>query len=219
LREIKPEVVEEGGNYYLEGGTRLRRNPQLTDVAAANSQFARDGRLVKFTNGTSVAAPKVAHLAGLIEREIPNASVDLIRALIVNSARWPDQLANTEDTLRILGYCVPEPDRALRPGGSRCLITIEERIPIGTAHYFRIPFPAELFDRFDATLGSAPFPAHHLLLHQPQQEHLEGGPLFGALFSQLRILPHHGRQSQLLQIVLQQHLGRVHHWAPSISST
>jgi hypothetical protein len=147
LREIKPEVVEEGGNYYLEGGTRLRRNAQLTDVAVANSQFARDGRLVKFTNGTSVAAPKVAHLAGIIEREIPNASVDLIRALIVNSAQWPDRLANTEDTLRVLGYGVPEPDRALRPGGSRCLITIEERIPIGTAHYFRIPFPAELFDR------------------------------------------------------------------------
>lgn len=28
LREIKPEVVEEGGNYYLEAGMRLRRNAQ-----------------------------------------------------------------------------------------------------------------------------------------------------------------------------------------------
>ena len=151
LREIKPEVVEEGGNYYLEGGTRLRRNAQLTDVAVANSQFARDGRLVKFVNGTSVAAPKVAHLAGLIQREIPQASVDLIRALIVNAAQWPERLATTEDTLRILGYGVPSADRALVPGGARCLITIEERIPIGTAHYFRIPFPTALFDRTPET--------------------------------------------------------------------
>jgi hypothetical protein len=140
MREIKPEVVEEGGNYYLEGGTRLRRNAQLTDVAVANSQFARDGRLIRFMNGTSVAAPKVAHLAGLIEREIPNASVDLIRALIVNAAQWPERLATIEDTLRVLGYGVPDPNRALAPGGARCLITVDERIAIGTAHYFRIPF-------------------------------------------------------------------------------
>jgi hypothetical protein len=151
LGEVKPEVVEEGGNYYLEGGTRLRRNPQLTDVAVANSQFARDGRLVKFVNGTSVAAPKVAHLAGLIERELPNASVDLIRALIVNAAQWPERLANTEDTLRVLGFGVPDPDRALAPGGVRCLITVDDRIVIGKAHYFRIPFPTNLFDRSPET--------------------------------------------------------------------
>ncbi|HBY62923.1 MAG TPA: hypothetical protein DEH78_24130, partial [Solibacterales bacterium] len=146
LREVKPEVVEEGGNFYIEAGTRLRRNAQLTDVAVANSQFARDGRLIRFMNGTSVAAPKVAHLAGLIERTIPGASVDLIRALIVNAAHWPERLATTEDTLRILGYGVPDPERALLPGGARCLITIEDRIPIGSAHYFRIPFPTDLFD-------------------------------------------------------------------------
>jgi hypothetical protein len=152
MREIKPEVVEEGGNYYLEGGTRLRRNAQLTDVAVANSQFARDGRLIRFMNGTSVAAPKVAHLAGLIEREIPNASVDLIRALIVNAAQWPERLATIEDTLRVLGYGVPDPNRALAPGGARCLITVDERIAIGTAHYFRIPFPVDMFDRTPETL-------------------------------------------------------------------
>jgi hypothetical protein len=151
LREIKPEVVEEGGNYYLENGTHLRRNAQLTDVAVANSQFARDGRLIRFLNGTSVAAPKVAHLAGLIEREIPNASVDLIRALIVNAAQWPARLETTEETLRVLGYGVPEPGRALGPGGARCLITIEERIPIGTAQYYRIPFPTDLFDQTPET--------------------------------------------------------------------
>ena len=151
LREIKPEVVEEGGNYYLEGGTRLRRNAQLTDVAVANSQFAHDGRLVKFMNGTSVAAPKVAHLAGLVERKLPNASVDLIRALIVNAAQWPERLATIDDTLRVLGFGVPDPDRALAPGGARCLITVDERITIGTAHYFRIPFPDDLFDRSPET--------------------------------------------------------------------
>jgi hypothetical protein len=39
----------------------------------------------------------------------------------------------------------------LTPGGARCIITIEERIPIGTAHYFRIPFPTDLFDRTPET--------------------------------------------------------------------
>ncbi len=118
----------------------------MTDVAVANAEFAQDGRLIKFINGTSVAAPKVAHLAGLIDRALPEASVDLIRALIVNAAEWPMRLGTTEDTLRVLGYGVPQTDRALSPEGPRCLVNIEERIAIGSAHYFRIPFPSDLFD-------------------------------------------------------------------------
>jgi len=96
-------------------------------------------------NGTSVAAPKIAHLGGLIQREIPNASVDLMRALIVTRPNGPTGWRRPRTHCVCSGTAFRTPIGPLRPGGARCLITIEERIPIGTAQYFRIPFPAELY--------------------------------------------------------------------------
>jgi Subtilase family len=146
LGEIKPEVVEEGGNWYTNDVGGIVTTAQHTDVAVANSVFARDGRIVKFVTGTSFAAAKVSNLAGLIQREIPNASPDLIRALIVNSASWPERLKSIDETLRLWGYGVPNRERALLAQGSRSLAIIEDVIQIGHAQIFRIPFPHELFE-------------------------------------------------------------------------
>lgn len=146
LREIKPEVVEEGGNWYLADGQRLMNRPQYTDIAVANSAFAREGHMIKFVVGTSFAAARVSNLAGLIQRQIPDATPDLIRALIINSAAWPERLNSIDDTLRLWGYGVPQSDRALLAQGSRSLIIIEDTIEIGHAQFFRIPFPQDLFE-------------------------------------------------------------------------
>ncbi len=147
LNEIKPEVVEEGGNWYIDDGDRLvTTRPQYSDVAVANAFYATQGRLVRFTTGTSYAAAKVSHLCGRIAEELPDASVDLIRALVVGSAIWPQRLNSVVETVRIFGYGVPRAERALRPGGERCLIIIEDEIRIGHAQFFRIPFPTNLFE-------------------------------------------------------------------------
>ena len=47
LNEVKPEVVEEGGNWYRDSGGRLITTAQVTDVAVADSLFATSGRLIK----------------------------------------------------------------------------------------------------------------------------------------------------------------------------
>ena len=146
LGEIKPEVVEEGGNWYTNDAGGIVTTAQHTDVAVANSAFARDGRIVKFVTGTSFAAAKVSNLAGLIQRQIPNASPDLIRALIVNSASWPERLGSIDETVRLWGYGVPNRERALLAQGPRSLIVIEDVIQIGHAQIFRIPFPHDLFE-------------------------------------------------------------------------
>jgi subtilisin family serine protease len=146
LNEIKPEVVEEGGNWYRDDGGMLVTRAQHTDVAVANSAFATEGRIVKFVSGTSFAAAKVSNLAGLIQGAIPNAGPDLIRALIVNSASWPERLASLDDTIRLWGYGVPNRERALLAQGPRSLVIIEDSIQIGHAQIFRIPFPHDLFE-------------------------------------------------------------------------
>jgi len=152
LSEIKPEVVEEGGNWYEDDGGRLIRTAQLTDVAVADSQFATSGHLIRFEQGTSVAAPRVAHLAARILEVLPAAGADLLRSLIVNSATWPSVMTSKEDTLRLFGYGVPNSARALEPGGPRCLLYAEETISIGHVQFFRIPFPLDLFERIPETV-------------------------------------------------------------------
>src|SRR5215472_720822 len=146
LGEIKPEVVEEGGNWYLADGNRLIDRPQYTDVAVANSGFAAEGHMIKFVTGTSFAAARTSNLAGLIQRAIPNASPDLVRALIINSADWPGRLNSIDDTVRLWGYGVPQLERALDAQGPRSLIIIEDEIEIGHAQFFKIPFPHDLFE-------------------------------------------------------------------------
>lgn len=152
LNEIKPEVVEEGGNWYMDDGGRLIRTAQLTDVAVADSQFATNGHLIKFEQGTSVAAPRVAHLAARILEVLPAAGADLLRSLIVNSATWPAMMASKEETIRLFGYGVPDRNKALEPGGPRCLLYAEETVSIGHAQFFRVPFPADLFDHTPETM-------------------------------------------------------------------
>ena len=104
LGEVKPEVVEEGGNWCIDGSGRLICTARHTDVAVANATYATTGRLFRFTAGTSFAAPKVAHLAARIQAHLPDAGVDLIRALIVNSAIWPSRLDTVAETLQVFGY-------------------------------------------------------------------------------------------------------------------
>jgi hypothetical protein len=152
LNEVKPEVVEEGGNWYRDEGGRLNRQPQITDVAVANSQFAVTGHLVKFETGTSVSAPCVAHLAARVLEVLPAAGVDLLRSLIVNSAAWPARVGSIEDTLRLFGYGVPNKERAMQPGGPRALMFVEDSILIGHVQFFRVPFPSDMFDTSPETV-------------------------------------------------------------------
>lgn len=126
-----------------------RREPPSNDETAvqrrrvANAFYATEGRLVRFTTGTSFAAARVSHRCGRIAEQLPEASVDLI---IVGSAMWPQRLNSVAETVRIFGYGVPQEERALRPGAERCLIIIEDEIHIGHAQFFRIPLPTNLFE-------------------------------------------------------------------------
>lgn len=151
LGEIKPEVVEEAGNWRwnIEGGINLRGD--VTDVPLAAHDYVVTGRLVKFGSATSWAAPKVANLAAQIQDEFDTNNVDLIRAVIINSAQWPDRFGSIGEQLQIMGYGVPSAERALVIGGARCSLVIEDNVKIGNAHFYRIPWPSDLFEQAPET--------------------------------------------------------------------
>lgn len=153
-RTIKPDVVEESGNYYRDASGALNITSRITDVAVVDPSWLTAGQQVRFTHGTSVAAPKVAHLAGRILEALPGAGPDLLRALIVNGAEWPQPVrrSDREDALRQFGYGVPRAPRIFDISGSRSMILIEDSIRIGRVQYFVIPFPREIFVEPTSTL-------------------------------------------------------------------
>jgi hypothetical protein len=145
---IKPEVVEYGGDLVSDGGTQ----PNLTYPPAVCPDLVRStlngGPMsARDTVGTSFAAPKVAHIAACLAAELPNENCLLYRALIVQSARFPDWVENTNfdlySAIRLLGYGIPNLDRAL--GNSNNRITLiargERRIAARQAQIYEVSLP------------------------------------------------------------------------------
>jgi hypothetical protein len=134
---VKPDVVEFGGNLSRDLTAALESAILVADRNYASGESPSP---LGFQIGTELAAAKVTHLAGRIQAQHPQASANLIRALIVNSAGWPqsfvEHLHNTPDEatlskearlllLRTCGYGVPQPDKALS-ANSRCLVFVAE---------------------------------------------------------------------------------------------
>ncbi|MCB0214473.1 MAG: S8 family peptidase, partial [Anaerolineae bacterium] len=138
---LKPDIVETGGNLQREDLTALPESALL--VADRNYVTGQTDQPLGFQIGTGLAAAQVSHLAGRIQAGYPDASANLIRALIVNSAIWPAALIESltgptdeppfdaltkEDRhtlLRLCGYGRPRPDQALS-SNAHCLVFIAE---------------------------------------------------------------------------------------------
>ena len=168
---IKPEVVEFGGDCLVSHGTNI--SVATPDVAKAcypelvratlggGPAFARD------TIGTSFATPKVTRIAAMLQALFPEESCLLYRALIAQSARWPDwasQLSSTMQAalLKQIGYGIPDVGRATENTDHRTTLIShgEHQIGAGSCHVFQVPIPAVLRNpsedymvRIDVTLS------------------------------------------------------------------
>ena len=146
---IKPEVVEFGGDDARDRGNP----PSLTtppDVCPELLRSTRDGGppVSKDQVGTSFSTPKVAHIAGHLEALFPDRETLLYRALVVNSARWPEwaEQSPMEDRisiLRAMGYGVPDLLRATENSATRITLISEKPhdIKAGEGFIFGIPIP------------------------------------------------------------------------------
>jgi len=165
---IKPEVVEFGGDFVRDSGQPPALS-QVPDVCPlmARSTLGGGAAVARDQVGTSFAAPKVAHIAGILAGQFPSRSPLLYRALIVNSARWPSWAENGNSSqqifaLKTIGYGVPSLERATKNDSSRvCLVPDEEyEIRAGEGMIFGVPIPeairapgADFPVRVDVTLS------------------------------------------------------------------
>ncbi len=146
---IKPDVVEFGGDYIRNklGHPNIR---VLKETCPELVRSVYDGgpAVGRDKVGTSFATPKVTHVLAKIQEAIPGASTLLYRALLVQSARWPEWFDDGKyelfSILRYLGYGIPDVDVAVRNSEHRVTLVGEDVIGPVQAHIYSVKIPEEL---------------------------------------------------------------------------
>ena len=150
---IKPELVDYGGNRLVDvrAGGRLVAGPQGVGELSTSHDFAA-GHPFAEDSGTSFAAPRVANAAARIFGELPEASVDLCRALLVSHARTPaacnDLFADDESALRnVTGYGLVDRSALYRSMEHCVTLWAEESIEDRRHHFYEVPVPDEFWSQ------------------------------------------------------------------------
>ncbi|WPF87207.1 S8 family peptidase [Cyanobacterium aponinum AL20118] len=177
---IKPEFVDFGGDLVLER-TKIIPNELGVSVITLNKNF-QGNSLFKAYCGTSFSAPRVANLAAQLFTKFPNATSNLIRALIADSAQLPSEIPkffqskeNKKNQLRIYGYGQPNFDKAAYSTENQVILLEDNQsIPIGKFQIYEIP---TLPDSFLKTKGNRKISI--TLAFDPPTRHTRGDSYLG----------------------------------------
>jgi len=141
---IKPDVVEFGGDFVRE----KNENPNITTEPIVAPQLVKStyhGGLGVGSDsvGTSYAAPKVAHILARLQLIYPAESVNLYRALLINSARLPGDtfLAPKLEHIRHYGYGLPDLRRATENSETRISLISSGELSAKKADVYAISIP------------------------------------------------------------------------------
>ena len=146
-RAVKPDLVDYGGNRVVDaraGGSSMVGQQGVGELSASHN-FA-SGQPFAENSGTSFAAPRVANAGARILGELPEASVDLCRALLVAHARTPgactDLFADDEEALRnVTGYGLVDRTALYRSLENCVTLWAEESIENRRHHFYEVPIP------------------------------------------------------------------------------
>lgn len=159
---FKPELVAPGGNLACPMNTpnnQWRTDMRGLGVLTMNHEW--QGRtLFKEISGTSFSAPYVTHLAGRLLNEYPEASANLLRAILVNHASLGHQIHSTfSDEMRasykankitynreisrdVGGYGQVNEGDLFRSSDHCVVLMCEEAIEKDSCQFFELPLPA-----------------------------------------------------------------------------
>ncbi len=141
---IKPDVVEYGGDWIKE--KVAKPNLRINDDVCPELVRTGGGGIGKDAIGTSFATPKVSSIAVTLQKSFPQLSTLMYRALIVQSARWPE-FAFTDPQLkwiRHFGYGIPNVHRATENTLTRITFIEEGKISPSNADIYTIKIPDEI---------------------------------------------------------------------------
>lgn len=135
---IKPDIVMEGGNWYVDAATGYpSSHPDLMLVSTSHNYPQRS-----FVNAadTSASAALAGREMAILRDTYPDLWPETIRALYVGSARWTDQMwsnipkdeRNKKGALEVLfrryGYGQPDLERALASASNAVAMIVQDQI-------------------------------------------------------------------------------------------
>jgi hypothetical protein len=144
----KPDLVDIGGTIIFDALTRrLRKSPDIPEAGVLTLHHRFLDQLFTTGSGTSYAAPLVAYKAGQILRQMPDASTNLLRALLVSSASIPEESDRKLEALgqnassRVCGHGLVDDGRASFSDDHRVVLFAEDELEVDHFAIYRIPIP------------------------------------------------------------------------------
>ncbi len=153
---IKPDLVEEGGNVIVPPSDPLKVEDFGGKLVVLNPDFISEGKLFSAEYGTSFSAAKVSHFVAKLFNAFPNASANLIKALLLSSAAVPldrpgplkdikldDSDKKLMDILKVYGHGKPNLDRAVSSESNRVALMADGKIKPDSVHLYYFYLPSE----------------------------------------------------------------------------
>lgn len=146
----KPDFVDQGGTLVFSAVTRsLQAAPQLPEagIATLNHDFLR--QLFTTSKGTSISTPILARKAATLLQRFPDASANLIRALLAGASAIPEESSerlramDAKEVSSIVGHGVVDPAKAAYSDDHRVVYFADDVLDIERFAIYRIPIPAE----------------------------------------------------------------------------
>lgn len=146
---IKPELVAYGGNQAIDPRGGHVSDRWLGELSTGKD-FA-EGQVLAERSGTSFAAPHVAHAAARLLAEIPNASMNLLRAMLIANGKIPaashDLFHGKEDQLaQVVGYGMIEISNLYRSSEEQIILIAESALIDKHHHFYEIPIPESFYN-------------------------------------------------------------------------
>lgn len=175
-KAVKPDLVDYGGNYAVSQMMRGRNQWVINDMRLVEPTLNNgNDKIFRGYCGTSFSAPHVTHIAARIERALEKQlhekpSANLIRAILINSARCTDEMIEWGEKSQdesYVGNSNPKQERRLRLYGfgkaddcllysdyNRVTLFAEDRLSLRSFHLYKIPVPKEfLLMKADKTIS------------------------------------------------------------------
>jgi len=144
---IKPELLAYGGNWAINARASYSLLKQSAGLGVVSTQQNQEGSKVTVKNGTSMAAPQVAHLAASVLLEQPEAKGNFIRALLCLNAVMPhpcqDLIDQDKEFRRVCGYGKVDELGLFRSLENDVTLKAEGAIENRKHHFYEIPVPPE----------------------------------------------------------------------------
>ncbi|MFC6088223.1 S8 family serine peptidase [Saccharothrix lopnurensis] len=147
-RRNKPDLIHYGGNLAVNDSGHVVFNDMGASIVSTAIN-PTTGQLFKACNGTSYAAPAVARVAADIAHAYPDASANLVRALLAGSAELPQSATRVREENKAhsyYGHGKPSSYRAVNSEARRATMTYDGEMPIDTVQIHPVPIP-EVFRR------------------------------------------------------------------------